>query len=118
MTIKDINDAVNNAKADFSSPMPLQRTLPEPEQFPTHVLGEILQPFICKIAEIIQAPIGICGQSVLAAAALAVQGQADIIIDGRVIPICEFFLTIGLSGERKSAVDNIALFAHRLHQDR
>jgi len=117
MSIEDINNTVNDAKSDTLLPMPLQRTLPAPEQFPVHVLGDILEPLVCKIAEVIQAPIGICGQSVLAAVALAVQGYADILVDGRVIPLLEFFLTIGSSGERKSAVDSVALFAHRLYQD-
>lgn len=117
MSIEDINNTVNNAKSDKLVPMPLQRSLPTPEQFPVHVLGDILEPLIHEIAEVIQAPIGICGQSVLAAVALTVQGYADIAIDGRVIPLSEFFLTIGASGERKSAVDSVALFAHRLYQD-
>ena len=117
MSIEDINSTVNNAKSDTLVPMPLQRTLPAPEPFPVHVLGEILEPLTCKIAEVIQAPIGICGQSVLAAVALAVQGHADIVIDGRIIPLSEFFLTIGISGERKSAVDNVALFSHRQYQN-
>lgn len=117
MSIEDINNTVNDAKSDSLVPMPLQRTLSAPEPFPVHILGDILEPLVNKIAEVIQAPTGICGQSVLAAVALAVQGYADIVIDGRVIPLSEFFLTIGASGERKSAVDNVALFAHRLHQD-
>lgn len=117
MSIEDINSTINNAKSDTLVPMPLQRTLPAPEPFPVHVLGDILEPLVCKIAEVIQAPVGICGQSVLAAVALAVQGYANILIDGRVIPLSEFFLTIGASGERKSAVDNVALFAHRQYQD-
>lgn len=117
MSIEDINNTVNDAQSDTLVPMPLQRTLPVPELFPVHVLGDILEPLVHKIAEVIQAPIGICGQSVLAAVALAVQGYADIIIDGRIVPLSEFFLTIGASGERKSAVDNIVLFAHRQYQD-
>jgi hypothetical protein len=117
MSIEDINNAVANAAIDSLVPMPLQRALPLPESFPVHVLGDILEPLVRKIVEVIQAPIGICGQSVLAAVALAVQGHADIIIDGRIIPLSEFFLTIGASGERKSAVDNVVLFAHRLYQD-
>lgn len=53
------------------------------------------------------------GQSFIAAASLAVQGLADISIDGRRYPLSEFLITIASSGERKSAVDKIMLEPHR-----
>ena len=65
--------------------------------------GCLLADAVNYLADYTQAPIAICGQSILAAVALAVQGHADIDIDGRSSPISEFFLTIGESGERKSA---------------
>lgn len=117
MSVETILNLVNEAKEDIIIPMPLQRPLPPPAPFPIDALGEILGPAVKKIAEIIQAPIGICGQSILAAVALGVQGHADIEMDGRVIPLSTFFLTIGATGERKSAVDNMVLRPHRLHQD-
>lgn len=117
MSAEDIKETVNNTQSDTMIPMPLQRALPAPNPFPTDALGDILTPLANKIAEVIQAPIGICGQSVLAAVALTVQGYADILIDGRIIPLSEFFLTIGASGERKSAVDSITLSPHRFYQD-
>ena len=58
-----------------------------------------------------------CGNSVLAAATLAVQPYADIEIDGRVFPLSNFYLTVGTTGERKSAVDDLALFPHKEIQD-
>lgn len=97
---------------------PLQRELSPPTAFPVDALGELLAPATYKMAEAIQAPIAICGQSLLAAATLAVQGYADIVIDGRVSPLSEFFLTIAHSGERKSAVDRIALWPHRDYQEK
>ena len=100
----------------WPEPEPLQRQLPSADRFPIDVLGDTLAPAAKKIAEVIQAPEAICGQSVLAAATLAVQGHADIVIDGRVSPLSEFFLTLGETGERKSAVDNQALWPHRKHQ--
>src|SRR5579864_2243247 len=106
MSKEDIGNTANNARSEAFSPMPLQRSFPAPGLFPVDALGAILKPLVLKIAEVIQPPLGICGQSVLAAVALAVQGYADIEIDGRIIPISEFFLTIGATGERKSAVDN------------
>ena len=98
-------------------PMPLQRPMPAPTAFPVDALGDVLGGAAKKIAEAIQAPMAICANSVLAAAALAAQAHADVEIDGRVFPLSEFFLTIGESGERKSAVDKVALWPHRKHED-
>ncbi len=112
-----IKNLVNGSAQDVINPMPLQRALSNPQPFPVTALGDILAPTIKKIAEVIQAPIGICAQSVLAAVALATQGYADIEIDGRIVPLSVFFLTIGATGERKSAVDNMALHSHRLYQN-
>jgi len=42
-----------------------------------------------------------------------VQGYGDILIDGRSYPLSEFFITVGETGERKSAVDTQALCATR-----
>jgi hypothetical protein len=57
----------------------------------------------------VQAPLALCGQSVLAAASLAAQPHADVSIDGRRHPLSLWAITIAESGERKSAVDRIAL---------
>jgi hypothetical protein len=96
--------------------IPLQREITPPPDFPVEALGPVLGDAAKKMSEVIQAPIAICGQSILAATALAIQGHADIFIDGRKFPTSNFFLTIGESGERKSAVDNQALRPHREHQ--
>jgi hypothetical protein len=59
--------------------------------------------------EIVRAPLAICAQSVLGAAALAVQAHADVLLDGRRTPISLFLATLAESGERKSAIDRPAL---------
>ena len=41
--------------------------------------------------DVIQAPTAICGQSVLAAAALATQAYVDVVIDGRAYPLSGVF---------------------------
>lgn len=96
--------------------MPLQREMPQPTPFPIKALGEVLGQVALKCNEVIQAPLAICGNSILAAATLAVQGHANCLIDGRRFPLSEFFVTIGESGERKSEVDKNALWPHRKHQ--
>ena len=59
-----------------------------------------------------KAPAGLCGQSVLAAASLAVQSHADVSISGSVEPLSLWHVTIGASGERKSAAHSWALRSH------
>jgi hypothetical protein len=69
-----------------------------------------------KVIETIQPPAALAGQSILAAASLAVQSLGDISIDGRKHPLSCFFISIGESGERKSATDNAVLAPHRKHE--
>ena len=49
---------------------------------------------------------------------LAAQSQADVSIDGRREPLILWCATIAESGDRKSAVDQIVLEAHRAHERR
>jgi hypothetical protein len=59
-----------------------------------------------------------CSQAVLGAAALVVQGFADVELPtGQIKPISNFFLTVAGSGERKSATDSLALRPIRKHQE-
>ena len=88
---------------------PLHRELHPAPVFPVEALGPLRDP-----AEAIQlatqAPLAICGQSVLAAATLAVQHQRDVELPGGGRkPLTGLFLTVGESGERKSSVDKLAL---------
>jgi len=97
-------------------PEPLGRDLGKPKPFPFKALGAILGPAAEKMHEVISAPDSVCGQALLAASNLAVQGFRDLEIDGRRIPISLFFLAISESGERKSAVDTVALQPIREHE--
>ncbi len=94
-------------------PIPL-RPDQEPETaYPVEALGP-LAPAAQAIASVVQAPLAMCGQSVLAAATLAVQGYADMQMPhGQVKPISNFYLTLAVSGDRKTACDNLALKAVR-----
>ncbi len=118
----EVDPGDRNATADdfkgreWPERKPLQRELPPANPFPLGALGGILAPAAQKMQTIIRAPAAICGNSVLAAAALAVQAHADVVIDGRVFPASEIFLTIGESGERKSEVDKAAQWPHRKHE--
>ena len=91
----------------------LQRPLRRARPYPLAALGDALGGAASRIHEVVQSPAGLCGQSVLSAACLAVQALADVAVDGRRMPLSLWHLSIGESGERKSATDAIALRAHR-----
>lgn len=91
-------------------PHPLTREIAEPEPFPIEALGPILSRGARSICEQVQAPEAICGQSVLAAAALIAQGYRDVQMPtGQTRPISNFFFTIANSGDRKTTADRMAL---------
>ena len=87
-------------------PRPLMREIPPADPFPTDALGKLLANAAHGIQDRTRAPIAMCAQSVLAAATLATQGHANVRLPtGQVRPISSYFVTVGVSGERKSAVD-------------
>lgn len=91
-------------------PQPLRKQRERPEEFPIDSLPALLKDVVLGLHNIIQAPVPICAQSVLAIANLAVQGHADIMLPiGQVRPVSCFFLTIAESGERKSSCDGAVL---------
>jgi hypothetical protein len=95
-------------------PRPLMRELPSADPFPVDALGDVLAPAARAIHDRVQAPLAICGQSVLAAATLAVQGHSDVELPTRQVkPLTNFYITIAATGERKTAVDTEALWPVR-----
>jgi hypothetical protein len=107
--------AADEAERDTITPWPELQELPsaadpEPEAFPTHGLGPILGPAAAALAETVQAPAALAAGSVLAAAAVLVQGLADVEAPhGLIAPISLFIVSVGGSGDRKSAVDSVAI---------
>jgi putative DNA primase/helicase len=89
-------------------PIPLTRSTSPAESFPIEALSSAMQNAARRMIEVIQAPDAIVGQSLLAAVTLAAQPHVDVMIDGRVSPVSEDFLTIAESGERKTACDREA----------
>lgn len=95
-------------------PLPLFPELPPAEPFPSDALGPILSPAAKAIARKVQVPEAIAAQSVLAAAALAAQAHADVLLPfGQTRPLSLFFVTVAASGDRKSTADNEALWPVR-----
>jgi Protein of unknown function (DUF3987) len=105
------SDAVDGAQ--LPEPEPLRRPLPPADAYPLDALGPILSAAAQRIHDVVQAPAALCGQSILAAASLAAQAHANVVLDGRRELLSLFSLTIAESGERKSAADRLVLQAHR-----
>ncbi|MCW8084726.1 YfjI family protein [Sabulicella glaciei] len=90
---------------------PLYRTLPPALPYPVGALGP-LRDAAEGVRLLTQAPLALCAQSVLGAAALAVQAHHDVILPGGGRkPLTQIFVSIAESGERKSSVDRAALHA-------
>lgn len=104
------------AKARQTEPVPLVNPIPPAEPYPVEALGPILGPAAQAIAEIVQVPLALAGNSVLAAAALAAQGIADVQTQGGDRPLSLYVLTVAESGARKSTADAIAMQPAKDHQ--
>ena len=90
-SVKDTVDAAQDYQ--LPPPEPLRRVPEAPDPYPLSALDEVLD----------------AAQGVLATATLAVQPHANLLIDGRRIPLVEFFISVGELGVRKIASDQAAL---------
>ena len=98
-------------------PQPLSRPIASAQPYPLDALGPIIEHAARAIEELVRAPAAIAAQSVLAACAYAAQQQIDVVMPtGSRKPVSVFFLTVGASGERKSAVDDHAMQPLVRHQ--
>ena len=115
MSRENVRATVESANyAMTEPPRPLTRELPPADPFPVDALGSVLAPAARAIHDRVRAPIALCGQSVLAAATLAVQAHANVELPmGHAKPVSSFFISVAGTGERKSAVDQEALWPVR-----
>ena len=98
-------------------PEPLRAPLPAAAAYPVHALGDVLGGAALALHEVVKAPLALCCQSVLAAACLAAQAHFDVLLPwGQRKPLSLFLLTVGESGERKSAVDDVVLGAAKAYE--
>ncbi|MCC0808059.1 DUF3987 domain-containing protein [Methylobacterium sp. W2] len=86
--------------------------------FPVHALPPLMKSAVEALEEHIQAPRSMCAHSVLSAAMLSCQGLADVEVQGLPTPrpLSLFMLVVAVSGERKSACDDLALLAVSKHE--
>jgi hypothetical protein len=110
-------DAVARSGAEPDPRRPLFRPLPPAPAFPMHALGALREP-VEAIQMRTQAPAAMCAQSGLGAATLAVQAHRDVELPGSGRrPLTGLFGSVAESGERKTAVDRIALApAYRIEE--
>lgn len=97
----------------FEPPQTLLEYQQAPLPYPVEALGDLLGPAVKRLAEVIGVPCAMAAQSVLATTALVSQGHANVQLDGRTCPLSLYLLTVASSGDRKSAVDQLALKAAR-----
>src|SRR5690349_4512555 len=94
--------------------------LPEPDEptkFPSEVLNGLFGTSTRAVHNATQAPLAMCAASVLAMAAVAVQGHRDVELPGAGRrPISLYLLSIAESGERKSSADRRVKAALELRQ--
>jgi len=112
--IRRIIDGAEDVKPE--PPRPLFRELPPADPFPIDALGDVLGAGARAIHDRVQAPIALGGQSVLAAATLAVQAHADVVLPvgpSQAKPLSNYFVTVAATGERKTACDAEALWPVR-----
>jgi hypothetical protein len=110
--VRALVEAAKDVKNE--APRPLMRELPPADPFPVEVLGPMLAPATRAIHDRVRAPLAICGQSVLAAATLSVQAHGNVELPTeKVRPLSGFFISVAETGERKSAVDEVALWPIR-----
>ena len=105
---KVIPETVKPSVNDNAEPLPLTRPMQPNEPFPVDALPLVIRAAVLRVHEVVQAPLDMICQSFLAAATLAVQPYANVLIDGRCFPLSNNFVAVGESGERKSATDRIA----------
>lgn len=96
---------------EAEGPRPLVREIEPAEPYPIESLGP-LRAAAEAVQAHTQAPVAICAQAVLGAVSLITQAHADVVLpSGQTRPTSLFLMTIAASGERKSAVDALALRA-------
>src|SRR5262245_5650247 len=113
--IVDSREILARVRAERAEPpRPLMREMSPPDPFPVEALGTVLANAAVGIQDRTRAPIAICGQSVMAAATLATQAHADVrLATGQLRPLSNFFATVAVTGERKTAADAEALWPNR-----
>lgn len=112
--VASVLDAVDNHELGKLEDWPALDLIKEeadltPDAYPFHGLGPIMGSAARAIAQDVQAPDSLAGGSVLAAASLAVQPLANVMLPhGQRSPLSVYVITGAGSGDRKTGVDSVA----------
>ena len=110
-------DLITTVETPIDLPEPLPERYDAP-QYPLDALGPILGEAATQLAYHVQVPVGMAGQSVLAAASLIAQAHIDVQRGNIGIgPVSIFCLSVAESGDRKSTVDRLALVPIRFYEN-
>lgn len=97
--------------------LPLRAELPPAAPFPMDALPAVMAEYGHVIQRCTQAPDALVGNSMLAAASLAVQPYVNVQLPhGAIVPTSLYVISVAESGERKSAVDRLALHPHAMFE--
>ena len=98
-------------------PLPLVVEMPPAQPFPMDALPAVMADYGHVIQRCTQAPDALVGNSLLAAASLAVQPYVNVQLPhGAIVPASLYVISVAESGERKSAVDRLALHPHAIFE--
>ena len=86
------------------------------DEFPVEELGPRLALVARSAARLTGAPVGLTAMSVLGACSLMAQQHVDVLVFESVRPTSLITLTIAMSGERKTAVDDLLLRGVRVYE--
>lgn len=89
-------------------PIPLVRPMAPPDPYPAAALGTALAAVVKALHDVVQSPLAMCANTLLATTTLAAQAHIDIELPfggGARHPVSMMFVSVGRSGERKSATD-------------
>ena len=86
------------------------------DEFPVEELGPRLALVARSVARLTVAPVGLTAMGVLGACSLMAQQHVDVLVFESMRPTSLITLTIAVSGERKSAVDDLLLKGVRVYE--
>jgi hypothetical protein len=115
------HDQSANGRASNTNerPLPLVRETPTAEPFPIPALGEELARNAKAISEIVLCPATMAANSVLSTVTLAAQAYVDVVLpigNGDARPVSSYFVTVGVTGECKTACDKHAMGGVKDHE--
>jgi hypothetical protein len=106
---QQIHGATPPAPHAWPEARPLVPATPPAAPYPLTALGGSAAALAGKMQQIIQAPDGLIGQVLLCAMNLAAHGHGNLRFDGMLTPASLFLITVGVSGERKSSCEAVAM---------